>query len=303
MYTSFSLPIDPILLLKRRQRRVHLLKFLKESLLDLQKQFQKYDFKNEKTKSNYDNFNVSGKLVFLFGGKSSIIKHIIQKDRDIEAIFVNRDYTPYSRKRDSLIKIICEMFNVDFIECPDILINEPEDILNSNNKPFKVFSQYYNKAIEIQLRRENFFDKKKLLENITSFDIQKLVNINNIKVISNLDKFFFLIDSENTDLLYTLPIVLGSRERYYNLLLDLKNRHKKSNIDNEKNSFDYSSSHLSLYLKFGLCSIREVYSAVMRELGHNHPLLRQLYWRDFLYILHSISRLYLIVLFKKDIEI
>ncbi|HSF52014.1 MAG TPA: FAD-binding domain-containing protein, partial [Nitrososphaeraceae archaeon] len=33
--------------------------------------------------------------------------------------------------------------------------------------------------------------------------------------------------------------------------------------------------------KFGICSIREAYSAIQKELGFNHHLIRQLYWRDF----------------------
>ena len=39
MYSSFSLPIDPNLLLKRRQYRKHLLRFLKEALLDFKNNF------------------------------------------------------------------------------------------------------------------------------------------------------------------------------------------------------------------------------------------------------------------------
>src|SRR5512145_400879 len=48
LYSSFSLPIDPILLIKHKQRRIHLLRFLKESLLDLQKQFNALDIEKEK---------------------------------------------------------------------------------------------------------------------------------------------------------------------------------------------------------------------------------------------------------------
>lgn len=66
LYSSFSLPIDPILLLKRKQRRIHLLRFLKESLLDLQKQFNALDIEKEKEVEK-DNFRTSSKLTFLLG--------------------------------------------------------------------------------------------------------------------------------------------------------------------------------------------------------------------------------------------
>jgi deoxyribodipyrimidine photo-lyase len=41
------------------------------------------------------------------------------------------------------------------------------------------------------------------------------------------------------------------------------------------------TTRLSAHLKFGTLSIRETYHAIGRRLGLSHPLLRQLYWRDF----------------------
>ena len=88
------------------------------------------------------------------------------------------------------------------IECPDILINEPEEILNSTNEPFKVFSHYYNKAIEKPLRKESSFDIKKYNINIISFDRNNnnriLKNFNSIERINNLDKFFSHIINEQS---------------------------------------------------------------------------------------------------------
>ena len=182
LYSSFSLPIDPILLLKRKQRRIHLLRFLKESLLDLQKQFDKLDIDKEKEEVGENNLSISSNLTFLLGDPVTTIKKIIQTDKEIEAVFVNRDYTPYSIERDRSIKEICRSFNIDFIDCPDILINEPEEILNSTNEPFKVFSHYYNKAIEKPLRKENSFDIKKYKINIISFD-----NYNNRRILKKFD--------------------------------------------------------------------------------------------------------------------
>ena len=200
LYSSFSLPIDPILLLKRKQIRIHLLRFLKESLLDLQKQFDKLDIDKEKEEVGKDNLRITSKLTFLLGDPVSTIKKILQLDKKIEAVFVNRDYTPYSIERDRSIKEICRSFNTDFIECPDILINEPEEILNSTNEPFKVFSHYYNKAIEKPLRKESSFDIKKYKINIISFDninnSKKLKNFNSIERINNLEKFFSQIINE-----------------------------------------------------------------------------------------------------------
>ena len=292
LYSSFSLPIDPILLLKRKQRRLHLLRFLKESLLNLQKQFDKLDIEKEKVGEN--NLSISSNLTFLLGDPVSTIKKIIQTDKKIEAVFVNRDYTPYSIERDRSIKEICRSFNIDFIECPDILINEPEEILNSANEPFKVFSHYYNKAIEKPLRKESSVDIKKYKINTISFDninnSKKLKNINSIERINNIEEFFSQIINvqspgiNNTTSLSspTQLLLIGTRKKYRELISTLKYKFNKDNKQKEHiNLLDNTASHISPYLKFGICSIREVYSAIQKELGFNHRLVRQLYWRDF----------------------
>lgn len=292
LYSSFSLPIDPILLLKRKQRRIHLLRFLKESLLDLQKQFDKLDIEKEKEVGE-NNLNISSNLTFLLGDPVSTIKKIIQTDKKIEAVFVNRDYTPYSIERDQSIEEICRSFNIDFIECSDILINEPEEILNSTNEPFKVFYHYYNKAIENPLRKESSFDIKKYKINITSFDNNNsriLKNFESIERINNIEEFFSQIINEqfpvinNTTSLSspTQLLLIGTRKKYRELISALKYKFNKDNKQKEDiNLLDNTASHLSPYLKFGICSIREVYSTILKELGFNHRLLRQLYWRDF----------------------
>jgi deoxyribodipyrimidine photo-lyase len=43
-----------------------------------------------------------------------------------------------------------------------------------------------------------------------------------------------------------------------------------------------STSHFSAHLKFGTLSVREVFSGIAQVLELDHPLLRQLYWRDFM---------------------
>ncbi|MDF2737869.1 MAG: deoxyribodipyrimidine photolyase [Nitrososphaeraceae archaeon] len=292
LYSSFSLPIDPILLLKRKQRRIHLLRFLKESLLDLQKQFDKLDIEKEKEVGE-NNLNISSNLTFLLGDPVSTIKKIIQTDKKIEAVFVNRDYTPYSIERDQSIEEICRSFNIDFIECSDILINEPEEILNSTNEPFKVFSHYYNKAIEKPLRKESSFDIKKYKKKIINFDNNNsriLKNFDSIERIINIEEFFSQIINEqfpvinNTNSLSspTQLLLIGTRKKYRELISALKYKFNKDNKQKEYiNLLDNTASHLSPYLKFGICSIREVYSTIQKELGFNHRLLRQLYWRDF----------------------
>lgn len=278
-YSSFVLPTIAHTLYRRQQKRYHLLLFMKESLIDLQKQFY---YLNENIKSTTskkeiaDIITVNPKLVFLFGDPLLTISKIIKSDKEIEAVFVNRDYTPYSINRDKTIKTISKSNSVEFIECADFLLNEPEEILNSYNKPFRVFFQYYNKAIEKPIRKENILDIKKYKDRLFSLNEKILFEISNNEIISNLDNFFNeIISSQISNIAF-----IGGRNGYVNVISDLAVRLRKYNEDKDI-LVKKATSHLSAYIKFGICSIREVYSIIQSELGNNHPLLRQLYWRDF----------------------
>ena len=278
-YSSFTLPTITNNLYRRRQKRYYLLLFMKESLIDLQKQFYHLNEDITSTASKKDiegMLTANPKLDFLFGDPLLLISKIIKSDKEIEAVFVNRDYTPYSINRDKSIGDICKSSNVEFIECSDILINEPEDILNSDDKPFRVFFRYYNRAVEKPIREENILEIKKYRDILCSLDEKILFEISNDEIIRNLDDFFDeIIPSQISNIAF-----IGGRNSYENRISDLAVRlrsYKKEKDILVKNA----TSHLSAYIKFGICSIREVYSIIQRELGNYHPLLRQLYWRDF----------------------
>src|SRR5579872_5973210 len=75
-------------------RSDHCLKFMIESLEDLQKQLKKK----------------RGKL-FFFKGKSEEIVLKCIRELNIEALIVNRDYTPYSLQRDKKLEKVCKTDN------------------------------------------------------------------------------------------------------------------------------------------------------------------------------------------------
>jgi len=118
--------------------------------------------------------NQNPKLLFLYGDPSLLINNILTSDNKIRAVFINRDYTPYSIKRDMSISRICKSKNVEFIESADNLLHEPEDILNSGNKPYKVFFQYYTKAIQIPIKKVNNYDFSAHKDILYSFDSKNM---------------------------------------------------------------------------------------------------------------------------------
>src|SRR5687768_9600908 len=101
--------VDPRQTNQHSYRSLNAIQFMAESLLDLQQQLR----------------NHRGRLFFFRGEAEQVVKNLIS-DRNIEAIYVNRDYTPFSRQRDQAIAKACEHNGIQFISGGDLLLHEPE---------------------------------------------------------------------------------------------------------------------------------------------------------------------------------
>ena len=179
------------------------------------------------------------------------------RDNGIQAVFVNRDYTPFSRNRDQAISHVCEELNIAFHSLPDYLLIEPEQAMKNDGTPYKVFTHFYNNACRFQVALPEPLISNNFIT-ITEFAADPNYPCNCAK-----DKI-------------TQP---GGRSQALAILGRLNKLKDYSTLH------DYPSSpaisRLSPHLKFGTCSIREAYYAIRNQLGDGHALLRQLYWRDF----------------------
>ncbi len=219
-------------------RSDHCVKFMVESIEDLQDQL-----KQKKSK------------LFLFHGKSDqIVKKCIEK-LNIDAVIVNRDYTPYSISRDAKIENVCNRAGISFLSFDDALLHPPETTLKKDGTPYTIFTPFFRNAQKIEIaapvhnRATNYFHGS------IPFAEHKLPTV---KVNNGL---------------------VGGRTEALKILKKLG----QLNAYNERRDFpaeDYTS-HLSPYLKFTVVSPREVYAAIWLKLGPNDPLIRSLHWRDF----------------------
>lgn len=245
--SSYVLPIfifDPNQISnKNKYRSFHAIQFMIESLINLEKQLK------EK----------KGRLYIFRGYPEKIVKKIIKEEK-IEAVFVNRDYTPYSNKRDKKIKKVCDENNISFESHNDLLLHEPEEIYTIKKEPYKIFTPFFNKAKKIQVRKpqkkavSNFYKKK------ISFEVSS--------------KIYKKILSKKSKTLY----VSGGRS---NCTKIIKNLSKFKNYSKTRDLPEYDTTLLSAHIKFGTYSIREIYYAIRKKLSAKHLLIRQLYWRDF----------------------
>lgn len=221
----------------------HAFQFLLESLDDLSEQLR-----------------LIGARLYLFYGTAEDVTSRLTGKLDIDAVFVNHDYTPFSRRRDEAIKNSCMGPDVKFMQFHDCLLHEPGSVLTKQGKPYLVFSQFFRAGFKrgvympVMLPGKSFYTGEPGIEELHSFET--------------------LLPSRNGRL-YSR----GGRVNALRILEDL------AGFDRYEAERDYpfipGTTALSAHNKLGTISIREFYHSVRDELGEEHPLLRQLYWRDF----------------------
>ncbi len=213
-------------------RSDHCLKFMLECLADLEEQIKLYYFK---------------------GKPEEVVKKCIEK-LNVDAVIVNRDYTPYALARDAKIEKVCK--EIPFLSFDDALLHPPEEALKKDGKPYLIFTPYYRNASKLKVlppstnRHSNYFRGK------IPFAVKRLPMPKGV---------------ENE--------LIGGRTEGLKLLKKLGAL--KAYEHDRDFPAEGSTSNLSPYLKFTVISPREVYAAICDKLGPHHPLIRALYWRDF----------------------
>jgi deoxyribodipyrimidine photo-lyase len=217
------------------------LQFMLRSLQDLQRQFR----------------TLGADLNIWHGSPEEVIRQAVSRLK-IDAVFVNRDYTPFSRRRDEAVLQLCRSLGADFHALPDALLAEPEHVLKADRTPYQMFTPFYRHA------------RSRPVESP-----QPLVASNFARSATGVEPYRFrnLIDEAGRS-----GLTGGCDEA-----LSLLGRLETLASYHEIRDFPaiQGTSRLSAHLKFGTCSVREVFHAVRDRLGPGHPLLRQLYWRDF----------------------
>ncbi len=209
------------------------------------------------------NLKAKGSQLFLYKGKTlEIISGLIQRYQ-VAAIFWNRCYEPYAIRLEQKIKDLLprsQSFNGS-------LLFEPWEILNKQNQPFKIFTPFWNRCMEVEsiddpLPEPHRFITKK-------------------------------IESESIDSWKLLPYHPDWSEGLRkNWDVGEKAAHAKFNhfINRSLKTYDYdrdipsldSTSLLSPHLHFGEISPRQLFHAT-KNIPQSDKFLSELGWREFSY--------------------
>ena len=208
-----------------------------------------------------------GSLFFFEGKPGSVLSRLVRMG-GYEAVFANRDYTPFARRRDEKLQEEIENAGATFHLSDDALLTSPESVLSEEGEPFFVYSHFKQaaRAVPIDdpepLGRPSF--EQALLPSSASADAAGLPRC----TLDDYDRYYngdLAVSGGRSDGEARLDSLDGFR--YYS-----RKRHR---LD------DYTVTGLSAHLKFGTVSPREVFAEIKDRYNVRHKLISQLFWRDF----------------------
>jgi len=244
-----GVPLLPLFILDPRQVKEHpyfsrnALQILFEGLEDLNDQLQAH----------------GGKLHLCYGEPREVIRGIVSSVA-FSSLYLNRDYTPYSKTRDEEIANICQEYEVSYHSCSDLLLNDPEAIRTTTGTPYTVYGAFARRSQSYGVREPTPFAGAQFTEK----ELPSLFPIERLNELLGVRRSL-AVGGGRTAALAQLKVAKGL-ERY------------KEERDIPALA---GTTKLSAHHKFGTLSIREVYTEALESLGPDNQLLKELYWRDF----------------------
>lgn len=230
--------------------------FMIQSLKDLDNELNKKD----------------SSLQTFYGENESIIEDLIKKN-NIDCLYFNADYTPYSKNRDVKIQSLCKKLGIHCKCFHDVCLIAPGKIKTSSGYVYQKFTPFYEKYLDETIKSPKTVHKKNFASSMKYNDFYK---------------FDIYAQSQKIVLFDDHSLLKGGRNEAKKKLALLKNM---NDYNDTRNNLDVKTTQLSAYLKYGCVSPREVYDKVKGLFGEKDAIIRQLIWRDFyIHILDAFPR-------------
>lgn len=176
----------------------------------------------------------------------------LTQDYDIQSVYTNRDYEPYSTKRDSEIESLLKVKKIDFLTFKDQVIFERGEVLNGQGEPYKVFTPYKNKWLKK-------YEEAEPKSYPSEMNLDQTFQIKEEKLITLKDMGFSRSQIDIPDASFDDKIISNYAE------------------DRDFPAVQ-GTSRLGIHFRFGTVSLRE---AVRTALGKSDIWLSELIWREF----------------------
>ena len=200
---------------------------------------------------------LGGTLVVASGKTEEILAALINRF-DVDRVFVNRGYSPYGRSQDDKLEELTREVKIGFVALDDAHLNPPSVVLKADGNPYTVFTPYFRKATTFPVMAPTALEKGELLhaEDLGGWPPE-------------------LSEYQQIQVPRFEPGEAGAQKIMASMSSLTQYETQRDVPASEQ------TSHLSAHLRFGTCSARQVHAAVRESLADQHPLIRQLYWRDF----------------------
>lgn len=223
-------------------------------LSKLKKNDQRVLFIHQEIKNlKLDYQKVGSDLEVLVGNPVELVPLLAEKYKALKVI-ANRDYEPYALERDKLIFEKLAEKSIEFIGAKDHVIFEKNEVLKPDNQPYTIFTPYMKKWKE---KLSDFY----LSSYPTEHYVENLIKIDSISELVTLEELGF-----EKEALVNFP----SKEIPLSIIQNYQETRDLPAIN--------GTTRLSLHLRFGTISIRQLAQAALK---HNEKYLNELIWRDF----------------------
>lgn len=194
----------------------------------------------------------------------------------VQAVFTNRDYEPAAKARDAAVASALQQAGIAFISPKDQVIFDGDEVLTQSGKPFAVFTPYKQTWLKrLHQRGDDFYTRAYPVRRYTGHLAAPTAAALSPEALPSLASLGFA--PTNLAALGIQPGSAGAQAAWEAF---------QPRLDRYKQSRDYPAlkgvSYLSLHLRFGTLSIRELVAHAAREANEGaQTWLSELVWRDF----------------------
>ena len=260
----------------RRARKVFCTFVFDEEILDTlpSQSDRRVEFIRDSLVELDQNLKQRGGGLIIRTGRATDEIPILAMALDVSAVFINRDYEPRAKRRDAQVAKALNIARVGFESFKDQAVFEHPEVLTSSGRPYTVFTPY-KKAWLKRLSDEDFAPFR--------LDTGKLVATPSATTIPTLEQIGF--QATNLRQLGIVPGMSGASR----LLEDFRSRIERYQIQRDFPAVK-GVSYLSVHLRFGTISIRELVRAALDAgalAGQDgaSSWLSELIWRDFYFMI------------------
>jgi deoxyribodipyrimidine photo-lyase len=204
----------------------------------------------EKLKKEF--ISLGSDLWVFYDNPQAIFQSLIQKFT-VSVVYANHDYEPYAQTRDKAISEICKTKGILFTTFKDQVILEKSEVTKSDGKPYTVFTPYMRRWKEALIQIPiQICDSKPFLGNLNKHE--------KISQTPALESMGFKKTMHGVS-----PLIIPTE-----IISTYQNTRDLMGIE--------GTSRLSVHLRFGTISIRQLASLALRT---NETYLNELIWREF----------------------